>query len=1080
MRKILTTALIVLPCMAMAATPLWLRDVKISPDGRTIAFQYKGNIWTVPTAGGQAVRVTDMPGSYQATPVWSPDGKQIAFSSDRHGNFDVFIIPAQGGQAKRLTFNSANETPEAFSADGKKVLFSASIQDPAKSAMFPMGTLSELYSVPVTGGATVQVLGTPALRLSNVDKNGSFLYQDRKGFEDEWRKHHTSSVTRDIWRYDAKTGKHTNLTNRPGEDRDPNYDAKQGTVYLLSERNGGTFNVYSFPLNAPDKAVKLTNFTTHPVRFLSRADNGTMAFTYDGEIYTMQDSAKPVKVKIDVLETAEEPVIKSRVSGGARDAVMSPDGKSVVFTHRGDVFVTSVEYNTTKQITATPQAESDPTWSKDGKTLYYCSERTGTPNIWQATYNTDIDPDWANATVITEKPVFKNDGTDRRAPQVSPDGKKLAFIADRNKLSVMDLKSKSVKQVTDGSNTPSRTGYYYTWSPDSKWIALSVDDKGHYPYSDPAIVNIETGRTINLANSGYMTDAPRFVMDGNAVLYASEKYGMRNHASWGSQMDAMLVFLNRKAYDKFLLNKEDYELYREAEKKTEKKEKEDADKDKKDKKKKDEDQDAKAIVVEQDGLEERTIRLTPMSTALSDLFMTADGETLYYMFYNPDGKQLWKLSPRKDEHRMVTKLSGASGFSLSPDGKNVLITGTSLRKFDPKSDKLTPITFSSSMTIDGSAEREYMFDYVDREEGARFYNAGMHGIDWPAMTKHYRKFLPYINNNYDFAELLSELLGELNASHTGGRYRPMTGSQADRTAQLGLLYDLTYTGDGMKIEEVLTGGPFDRADSKIKAGDIVTAINGKQLKAGADNTTMFTDLAGKKTLVTFKGSDGKEFSEVVKPISNGTQGNLLYKRWVRNRAADVKRWSNGRLGYVHIESMSDDSFRPLYSDVLGKYNNCDGIVIDIRGNGGGRMHEDIEIMFTGQKYLTQEIRGTDVCDMPSRRWNKPSIMVMSEACYSNAHGTPWVYKHQGIGKLVGAQVPGTMTSVNWVTLQDPTLVFGIPAVGYRTAEGTYLENSDLDPDIPVLNEPEVIVTGEDQQLHRAVDELLRQIDSNKK
>jgi tricorn protease len=200
---------------------------------------------------------------------------------------------------------------------------------------------------------------------------------------------------------------------------------------------------------------------------------------------------------------------------------------------------------------------------------------------------------------------------------------------------------------------------------------------------------------------------------------------------------------------------------------------------------------------------------------------------------------------------------------------------------------------------------------------------------------------------------------------------------------------------------------------------------------------------------------------------------------VKQRAADVAKWSNGRLGYVHIASMDDDSFRPMYADLLGKYANCEGVVIDIRWNGGGRMHEDIEVLFTGQKYLTQEIRGKDVCDMPSRRWNKPSIMLVAEPCYSNAHGTPWVYKHQNIGKVVGMPVPGTMTSVNWVTLQDSSMFFGIPVIGYRTAEGTYLENSELEPDVKVANSPNTIVTGEDTQLRTAVETLLRDIDKNK-
>lgn len=215
---------------------------------------------------------------------------------------------------------------------------------------------------------------------------------------------------------------------------------------------------------------------------------------------------------------------------------------------------------------------------------------------------------------------------------------------------------------------------------------------------------------------------------------------------------------------------------------------------------------------------------------------------------------------------------------------------------------------------------------------------------------------------------------------------------------------------------------------------------------------------------------------MVIPISGGALNTLLYTRWVKQRAADVDRWSGGRLGYVHIESMGDDSFRSVYSDILGKYNNREGIVIDTRFNGGGRLHEDIEILFSGQKYFTQVVRGREACDMPSRRWNKPSIMVTCEANYSNAHGTPWVYRHRNIGKLVGMPVPGTMTSVSWERLQDPSLVFGIPVVGYRLPDGSYLENSQLEPDIKVANSPETIVKGEDTQLKVAVEELLKELD----
>ena len=413
------------------------------------------------------------------------------------------------------------------------------------------------------------------------------------------------------------------------------------------------------------------------------------------------------------------------------------------------------------------------------------------------------------------------------------------------------------------------------------------------------------------------------------------------------------------------------------------------------------------------------------------------------------------------------------------DGKTVFIVGDKIQKLDTKSDKLTAVTATATQPIDPVDESEAMFDYMAVEEGERFYNTGMHGIDWPAMTESYRRFLPHINNNYDFAEMLSEILGELNASHTGGRYRAGRSANGDVTASLGLLYDLDYKGDGLKVDEVVVNGPFDKAATKMAKGAVVPSDNNDAVKAATDMATLLADLAGKKTLVEFTTPDGAKVSEVVIPVTTDRMNSLLYDRWVRARAADVDRGSNGRLGYVHIPSMADESFRSMYADLLGKYANREGVVIDIRWNGGGRMHEDIEVLFTGKKYLTQEIRGKDVCDMPSRRWNKPSVMLVAEPCYSNAHGTPWVYQHQGIGKVVGAPVPGTMTSVNWVTMQDPSLVFGIPVIGYRTAEGNYLENTQLEPDVKVYNSPEDIKAGYDRQLHTAVETLLNQIDNKK-
>ena len=1101
MKKLITCLSFALAAVSVgyaAVTPLWMRDARISPDGSEIVFCYKGDIYKVSAQGGTAVQLTTQ-ASYEANPVWSPDGEQIAFASDRNGNFDLFIMSADGGAARRLTYHSASEIPSTFTPDGKYVLFSASIQDPATSALFPTSAMTELYRVPVEGGNTEQVLGTPAEWVC-FDKAGSnFLYQDRKGFEDEWRKHHTSSIARDIWLYDTQTGEHTNLTNRNGEDRNPVYAPDGKSVYFLSERNGGSFNVYSFPLNAPQQVKPVTTFRTHPVRFLSVSDKGTLCYAYDGELYTQLPNSRPQKVKVELVRDDDKDIASFRFSQGATSACVSPDGKQVAFIVRGDVFVTSTNYPTTKQITNTPAGESGLSFAPDNRTLVYASERTGNWQLYMAKIIRKEDPNFPNATLIEEEVLLPSKTVERRYPQYSPDGKEIAFIEDRNRLMVLNLETKKVRQVTDGStwyNTGG--GFDYEWSPDGKWFTLEFIGNRHDPYSDIGIVSAQGGAITNLTNSGYMSGSPRWVLDGNAVLFQTERYGMRAHASWGSQQDVMLVFLNQDAYDRYRLSKEDFELLKEFEKeqkkakeKDEKKKnekKKDAGKDKKkdgdkdgDNGKSDKDKESKKeIVVELKGIEDRIVRLTPNSSDLGSAIVSKDGENLYYFSAFEGGYELWKMNLREKETKRLHKLNtGWVSLSMDKDGNIFLLGSRNMQKMDAKSDALKPISYQAEMKMDLAAEREAMFDHVYKQQQKRFYNLNMHGVNWDEMSAAYRKFLPHIDNNYDFAELLSEWLGELNVSHTGGRY--FANGKGDVTSNLGLLFDWEYRGKGMRIAEVIEKGPFDHSRTKVKEGCIIEKINGQEISQENDITVLLNNKAGKKTLISLYDPQSKErWEEVVMPISGGRLNGLLYNRWVKQRAAEVEKWSNGRLGYVHIQSMGDGSFRTVYSDILGKYNNCEGIVIDTRFNGGGRLHEEIEILFSGQKYFTQVVRGREACDMPSRRWNKPSIMLQCEANYSNAHGTPWVYKHRNIGRLVGMPVPGTMTSVSWETLQDPSLVFGIPIVGYRLADGSYLENSQLEPDIKVANSPETVVKGEDIQLKAAVGELLKEIDSKKK
>ena len=1081
MRRILVLIALVAAMTAMADTPLWMRYARISPDGSKIAFCYKGDIYVVPSTGGQAVQLTSQ-SSYETQPVWSPDGTMLAFASDRKGNFDVFVIPATGGQPKRLTRNSAAETPWTFSPDGKYIYYSASIQDPATSMLFPSGRLTEVYKVPVEGGRVTRELSTPAEYITWSGDGSFFVYQDRKGGEDEWRKHHTSSITRDIWRYDVGTGKHTNLTDIGGEDRNPVLSPDGKTVYFLSERNGGSMNIYSFPIDHPSQLNTVTRFTVNPVRFLSIDRNGTLCFTQDGELYTMRQGGQPNKVAVSLWHDDSDQVQNLSLTRGATDAAVSPDGKMVAFVVRGEVFVTSVEYSTTKLITNTPEAENWVSWGSDNRTLAYATERNGNWELVLATIDRKDDPNFANATLIKEEILLPSTTVERTRPCLSPDGKKLAFIEDRFSLKVLDLKTKQVTQVTDGSTWYETNGEFnYSWSPDGKWFALEFIGNQRDPYADIGIVPATGGTITNITGSAYISEDPRWVMEGNAIMFRSNRYGMRSHASWGSQDDVFLAFVNQEALDRYNLNKEDYELLTEAEKEAKKAEEKKAEAAKNSKKKgkdekaeADKKADSKEVKVELAGIEDRIVRVTPNSSNVSGCMITPDGESLYYLSAFEKGYDLWKMDLRKHETKLLNKMGGGGAdIQASKDGKTLFVLGNSkMQKLTVAGDKLTGIDFKADMKMDLAAERQYMFNHVDKQIEKRFYNLNYHGCDWKANVETYRKFLPHINNNYDFAELLSELLGELNASHTGGRYYPTSG---EATADLGLIFDWDYTGKGLKVDEVVEGGPLAKAKSQVARGTIVEKINGIAIDEENDYTELLNGQAGKKTLLSlYNAKSGKRWEEVVKPISKSALSDLLYKRWVKRNAHVVDSLSGGRLGYVHLESMNDASYRDIYSDVLGKYNKRDGIVIDTRFNGGGRLHEDIEVLFSGQKYFTQVVRGREACDMPSRRWNKPSIMLQCEANYSNAHGTPWVYSHDKLGKLVGMPVPGTMTSVSWERLQDSSLIFGIPIIGYLLPEGNYLENTQLEPDIKVANNPETVFKGEDLQLKAAVEELMRE------
>jgi len=1064
--------------LAAQDRPLWLRYPAVSPDGSSILFCYKGDIYKVPAGGGQAFPLT-ISEAYDYAPVWSHDGKSIAFASDRYGNFDVFVMPAGGGEARRLTFHSGADIPNSFTADDRAVLFSAARQDTAANVQFPMGTFPELYSVPVAGGEASLVLTQPAISAVVNGAGDKILYHDQKGYESEWRKHHTSSVTRDIWVYDLKAKKNTQLTTFKGEDRNPVFDANGDGFYYLSEQ-GGSFNVYKSSLSRPAEASAVTAFAKNPVRFLTRAANGLLCFGYDGEIYTKSGAADPKRIEIRIAEDGRQGQERPLPVGGAglTEMRLAPSGKEIAYVFRGEVFVGSVEGGLAKRVTNTPGQERSVSFSPDGRSVVYAAERDNNWNIYASTIVRKEEPYFYASTVLREEPVIATPAEEFH-PEYSPDGKEVAYLENRVVLKVVNLASREARTILPAEYNYSYSDgdQAYKWSPDGKWFLVQFAFTRLFTPQIGLASSDGKGRVVDLTKNGFGAFNARWVLDGTAMVYGSTREGTVNTDGGSVELDAYATFFSRAAFDRFRLSKEDYALLKEQEDKA-KEEKAKADKDKpKDKGAAVKPEEPKKdLVFELDGVERRKIRLTIHSADIADMALSKNGEKLFYLARFEKGYDLWATETRTRDTKLLAKLGAErTGMELSADGKALFVfVDGRVVKIDPESGKSDPVAIGGEMVLDQAAEKAYMYDHMWRQEKQKMLVADLYGADWDGYYGIYSKFLPFIANNYDYAEMVSELLGELNVSHTGCYYSPQRQPTADATASLGLFMDYEFGGPGIKIAEILAGGPLDKAGLKVRAGCVIEKIDGRALDRSIDHYRLLNRKAGQPTLLSvLDPATGTRWEEAVKPISGGEEGQLLYQRWVRNRRAEVDRLSGGRLGYVHVRSMSDPSYRVVIEEVFGLSPDKEALIVDTRFNGGGNLHDTLADFLAGRKVFDIVPRGQVVGVEPYNKWIRPSIVLMGECNYSDAHLFPVEYKVRGLGQTLGMPVPGTGTFVWWESQIDPTLRFGIPQGGWRTPDGKLCENNQLEPDILVKNEPDVMSAGRDQQIEAAVKELLK-------
>lgn len=1026
MQKLLLFLLLFVHTLIASAreTPRWLRYCAISPDGTTIAFAHKGQIYTVPSIGGKATMLTK-DSSYHFMPVWSHDGKSIAFAGSRYGNFDIFIMPASGGEPLRLTAHSADEYPYDFSIGDDSVLFGAVRLDAPSNRQYPSDALQELYFVPSIGGRVAQVLTTPAEDAHISPSGRLIIYHDRKGRENPWRKHQRSAVARDIWLYDRQTGLHQQITSYDGEDRSAVFAGSDTSIFYLSE-GSGSFNIFRKDLNSITQPLQITSFSGPPVRFLSISRNGALCFGYDGEIWCRRRNAAPYKVQVSIPGGSSQKDQRSIAIGDADEMAVAPDGKHIAFITRGDIFLANTDGSSPKRITATPGQETSVSFSPDGNNLLYAAERSGRWIICLS--NIDNLPQESvpihQTPVLTpnESILIANDH-DCYQPQFSPDGSSIAYVQDRTNLIIYNIATHVSRPIPLDDRWYSRrdNDQYFKWSPDGKWLLIqySAPGTGNDAFglistdgqNQTATLSTATGQLIPLSSGGFNDSHPVWA-NNSTIIWRSDRNGLRSYAGSATRQ-----------------------------------------------------QDVYALSIPSG----RRTRLTPSSTLMSDALLS--DSTLFYLAKFEKGYDLWRTDLRTNKTTLLTPLAAGDAFMAKPNNKNTLFINAdgNILSIDLSTGRIQTINTTGQMTIQPAAERQSMFLHIWQRTATTFYTTSLHGVDWKSIKTTYQRYLPDIDNNYDFAELLNEMLGELNVSHTGVTYRPP--GKKDLTASLGIFYDQHFKDTGCRITEIIKDGPLDDPSLNIKPGTIITAIDGIPLSPDRDLATYLNQKAGRSTKITL---DNKT-TITIHPLTPDAETELLYQRWVTRNREETDSLSHGQLGYVHLPRMNDAAFRNIYDEALGRSVNKKGIIVDTRFNRGGDLAPELTMFLSGIHTRDNTARNKTISTEPSFRWTGLSIVLAGEANYSD--GSCFVYDYQllHMGKLVGMPIPGSCTFQTGQSLWDHTLQYSCPTLGVKDLHGDFLEGRQTEPDIRQRNDPDKVAAGRDQQLEKAIQQLLQEL-----
>lgn len=1041
------------------------RTPAISPDGSLIAFSYQGDIWTVSAKGGNATRLT-VHEAYETKPIFSPDGKYIAFSGDRYGDNDIYTIPVEGGVPTRLTFNSASDMVSSWKGNSD-IIFSTARE--FRQIERPL----EVYQISVNGGTEERVLD--AVGFSPVySPNGRFLALERGDLNPVYREDYKGPSNREIWIYDTKNNSFSKLDLFETNDMYPQWSGDNGLLFMSSE--AGTYNLYFQSLDAAGKQVgkpkKMTNSKAYGIRNYSASNNGKwVVFEQKDAIYmfTQENGVATNPTKVEITIRADErfdPTEAKTFRSDASEIAISPNGKRMAFVVRGEIFVGESDKEKSRTVNVSESAFRDmnPAWLNDS-VLVFVSDRFDSNFELIAVKSSDKTESDLYKTLKKEWIRLTNSDEDEANPVVSNNGKKVVYNVGRGKLLVSeigaDLKLSKSETLLNGWATAREI----VWSPDDNWLAYSIPD---LEFNTEIIIHPikNNSKPINVTMHPRSDTSPFWSADGSKLGFISERTNLNN--------EVWFAWLKKADYEK---SKQDWE---DVEPETPKKES---------KGKKTE---IKPIQIDADGIYERLIQVTSSSGNESDVVISKDGETFYFTAESStaNGRDLYSI--QWDGKKLTELTKGGSNPStliLDAEGKNLFYTkrGGSINKLDIKTSKTESIPYVAKMLIDYKAERAQVFDEAWRTIRDGFYDPNYHGYDWEAIGNRYRPLAINASTAHDFAEIFNFMLGELNASHMRLTAPDRAETQTEKTGLLGV--ELMPTKNGMQVKRVIPNTPADKSVSKLFVDDLIKSVNGVAVNPKQNFYSLLTGTVDERTVLEVQGKDKKLREVVIRPTESIRQD--LYQEWVNDRKKLVETYSNGKLGYIHIQGMNLPSFEVFERELTAAGYGKDGLVIDVRYNGGGFTTDYLMTVLNYKQHSYTIPRGAakdlekekskfrDYYPIGERlvyaAWTKPSIALCNEGSYSNAEIFSHAYKQLGIGKLVGMPTNGSVISTGGKRLIDGSFV-RLPYRGWFTkATDKNQELGPAIPDIEVENAPDWISTGNDAQLKRAVEELLKDV-----